>query len=288
MGRGKSYRKFTIKMQKKLVVLFIAVLLAFAGLFYQLYRISRDNGEQYKKQVLSQQRYDSTTIPYKRGTILDANGSVLATSEKVYNVILDSVAISEKEEYLEPTLSALQREFGIDTASIRDYIEKNKETSRYHVLAKRLSYSEISDFLDMQNEEGSQIKGIWFDEEYKRVYPGNSLACDVIGFTTADNRGNYGLEEYYNDVLSGIPGREYGYLNDDSDLERKTIAAEDGNSLVTTIDANIQSIVEKYLLKYNEEYKDNFHPGNGAENVGCIIMKVDSGEDPCHGQLSEF
>ena len=278
MGRGKSYRKFTIKMQKKLVVLFIAVLLAFAGLFYQLYRISRDNGEQYKKQVLSQQRYDSTTIPYKRGTILDANGSVLATSEKVYNVILDSVAISEKEEYLEPTLSALQREFGIDTASIRDYIEKNKETSRYHVLAKRLSYSEISDFLDMQNEEGSQIKGIWFDEEYKRVYPGNSLACDVIGFTTADNRGNYGLEEYYNDVLSGIPGREYGYLNDDSDLERKTIVAEDGNSLVTTIDANIQSIVEKYLLKYNEEYKDNFHPGNGAENVGCIIMKVDSGE----------
>ena len=278
MGRGKSYRKFTIKMQKKLVVLFIAVLLAFAGLFYQLYRISRDNGEQYKKQVLSQQRYDSTTIPYKRGTILDANGSVLATSEKVYNVILDSVAISEKEEYLEPTLSALQKEFGIDTASIRDYIEKNKETSRYHVLAKRLSYSEISDFLDMQNEEGSQIKGIWFDEEYKRVYPGNSLACDVIGFTTADNRGNYGLEEYYNDVLSGIPGREYGYLNDDSDLERKTIAAEDGNSLVTTIDANIQSIVEKYLLKFNEEYKDNFHPGNGAENVGCIIMKVDSGE----------
>ena len=278
MGRGKSYRKFTIKMQKKLVVLFIAVLLVFAGLFYQLYRISRDNGEQYKKQVLSQQRYDSTTIPYKRGTILDANGSVLATSEKVYNVILDSVAISEKEEYLEPTLSALQREFGIDTASIRDYIEKNKETSRYHVLAKRLSYSEISDFLDMQNEEGSQIKGIWFDEEYKRVYPGNSLACDVIGFTTADNRGNYGLEEYYNDVLSGIPGREYGYLNDDSDLERKTIAAEDGNSLVTTIDANIQSIVEKYLLKFNEEYKDKFHPGNGAENVGCIIMKVDSGE----------
>lgn len=278
MGRGKSYRKFTIKMQKKLVVLFIAVLLAFAGLFYQLYRISRDNGEQYKKQVLSQQRYDSTTIPYKRGTILDANGSVLATSEKVYNVILDSVAISEKEEYLEPTLSALQREFGIDTASTRDYIEKNKETSRYYVLAKRLSYSEISDFLDMQNEEGSQIKGIWFDEEYKRVYPGNSLACDVIGFTTADNRGNYGLEEYYNDVLSGIPGREYGYLNDDSDLERKTIAAEDGNSLVTTIDANIQSIVEKYLLKFNEEYKDNFHPGNGAENVGCIIMKVDSGE----------
>lgn len=278
MGREKSYNKFTTKMQKKLVVLFMLVLLAFAGLFYQLYSISRDNGEQYKKQVLSQQKYDSTTIPYKRGTILDANGSVLASSEKVYNVVLDSVAVCEKEEYLEPTLNALRSEFGLDTASIRSYIEENKETSRYHVLAKRLSYNEISGFVELQNEEGSLVKGIWFEEEYKRVYPGNTLACDVIGFTTSDNQGKYGLEEYYNDELSGTPGRVYGYLNDNSDLERRTIAAQDGNSIVTTIDANIQSIVEKYLLKFNEEYKDNYHPGNGANNVGCIIMRVDSGE----------
>ena len=278
MGRERSYNKFTTKMQKKLVVLFMLVLLAFAGLFYRLYIITRDSGEQYKKQVLSQQKYDSTTIPYKRGTILDANGSVLASSEKVYNVVLDSVAVSEKEEYLEPTLNALRSEFGLDTASIRSYIEENKETSRYHVLAKRLSYNEISGFVELQNEENSLVKGIWFEEEYKRVYPGNTLACDVIGFTTSDNQGKYGLEEFYNYELSGTPGRDYGYLNDNSDLERRTIAAQDGNSIVTTIDANIQSIVEKYLLKFNEEYKDNYRPGNGANNVGCIIMRVDSGE----------
>lgn len=278
MGRKSSYQKFTLKMQKKLVVLFLFVLLAFAGLFYRLYTITRDNGERYKKQVLSQQEYDSSTIPYKRGSILDANGSVLAASEKVYNVILDAVAITDKEEYLEPTLSALQSELGIETASVRSYIAQNSETSRYHVLAKRLSYEEIAGFLQLQEESGSKIKGIWFEEEYKRVYPGNTLACDIIGFTTSDNVGQYGLEEYYNDVLSGIPGREYGYLNDDSALERTTIAAEDGNSIVTTIDANIQSIVEKYLLKFNEEYKDNYRPGNGANNVGCVIMKVDTGE----------
>lgn len=278
MGRKSSYQKFTLKMQKKLVVLFLFVLLAFAGLFYRLYTITRDNGEKYKKQVLSQQEYDSSTIPYKRGSILDANGSVLAASEKVYNVILDAVAITDKEEYLEPTLSALQSELGIETASVRSYIAQNSETSRYHVLAKRLSYEEIAGFLQLQEESGSKIKGIWFEEEYKRVYPGNTLACDIIGFTTSDNMGQYGLEEYYNDVLSGIPGREYGYLNDDSALERTTIAAEDGNSIVTTIDANIQSIVEKYLLKFNEEYKDNYRPGNGANNVGCVIMKVDTGE----------
>lgn len=278
MGKGKSYNKFTMRMQKKLVVLFMLVLLAFAGLFYRLYAITRDNGERYKKQVLSQQSYDSTTIPYKRGSILDANGSILASSEKVYNVILDAVAISEKEEYLEPTLNALRSEFGIDTASVRSYIAANAETSRYRVLAKKLTYEEVSDFMAMQNEEGSLIKGIWFEEEYTRVYPGNTLACDVIGFTTSDNQGQYGLEEYYNDELSGIAGREYGYLNDDSDLERRTIAAEDGNSIISTIDANIQSIVEKYLLKFNEQYENNYHPGYGAENVGCIIMRVNTGE----------
>lgn len=278
MGKGKSYSKFTTRMQKKLVVLFFLVLLAFAGLSYRLYTITRDNGEKYKKQVLSQQRYDSTTIPFKRGSILDVNGSVLAASEKVYNVVLDAVAVSEKEEYLEPTLEALRNEFGIDTAAVRSYIAENGETSRYYVLAKRLSYEEISGFIELQEAEDSLVKGIWFEEEYKRVYPGNTLACDVIGFTTSDNEGKYGLEEYYNDVLSGTPGREYGYLNDDATLERTTIPAEDGDTIVTTIDANIQSIVEKHLLKFNEQYKDNYRQGNGAYNVGCIIMKVDTGE----------
>lgn len=278
MGKGKSYSKFTTRMQKKLVVLFFLVLLAFAGLSYRLYTITRDNGEKYKKQVLSQQRYDSTTIPFKRGSILDVNGSVLAASEKVYNVVLDAVAVSEKEEYLEPTLEALRNEFGIDTAAVRSYIAENGETSRYYVLAKRLSYEEISGFIELQEAEDSLVKGIWFEEEYKRVYPGNTLACDVIGFTTSDNEGKYGLEEYYNDVLSGTSGREYGYLNDDATLERTTIPAEDGNTIVTTIDANIQSIVEKHLLKFNEQYKDNYRQGNGAYNVGCIIMKVDTGE----------
>ena len=265
-------------MQKKLVVLFILVLLAFVGLSYRLFTITRDNGEQYKKQVLSQQKYDSLTLPYKRGSILDANGSILASSEKVYNVILDAVAVSEKEEYLEPTLEALRSQIGIDTSSVRSYIAANGETSRYYVLAKRQEYEQIQGLMELISEEESLVKGVWFEEEYKRSYPGGSLACDVIGFTTNDNVGSYGLEEYYNDVLSGTPGREYGYLNDDANLERTTIPAEDGNSIVTTIDANIQSIVEKYLKKFDEEYRNNRHEGNGANNTGCIIMDVNSGE----------
>ena len=277
MDSKKRKNKFTIKMQKKLVVLFIFVLLAFVGLSYRLFIITRDNGERYKKQVLSQQKYDSTTLPYKRGSILDTNGSILASSEKVYNVILDAVAVSMDESYLEPTLDALRSQIGVDVSAVRSYIAANKETSRYYVLARRLTFGEIQGLMELINEEKSLVKGIWFEEEYKRSYPGGSLACDVIGFTTSDNVGSYGLEEFYNDTLSGTPGREYGYLNGDSNLERTTIPAVDGNSIITTIDINIQNIVEKYLRKFDEEYRDNFHEGNGANNVGCIIMDVNSG-----------
>lgn len=269
--------KFTIKMQKKLLVLFLLILAAFVGLSVQLFLINRDNGEEYKKQVLSHQEYDSVIIPFKRGEIVDANGTVLAASNKVYNVILDTKILLRKEDYLEPTLSALNRFFGIDSGTVRSYIASHPDSS-YYVMAKRVGYEDKMAFEDFcaDEEQGANVKGVWFEDEYKREYPNGRLACDVIGFTTGDNAGTYGLEEYYNEILSGTNGREYGYLNDDSTLERTTIAARDGNNIQLTIDANIQTIVEKYLRQYNEEYKDNARSGNGAQNLGCIIMDVDT------------
>ncbi|MGN0156503.1 MAG: peptidoglycan D,D-transpeptidase FtsI family protein [Lachnospiraceae bacterium] len=272
--------KFTMKMQKKLVVLFALILLAFVGLSVRLIMINKENGEQYKKQILSQQQYESTTIPFKRGDILDAKGIKLAASEKVYNLIIDCKNLLQEESYLEPTIAALKSCFPeFDEGAARTYISENP-TSQYYVVLKQLSYDEISPFVQMQNDkkENPNIAGVWFEEEYKRVYPNNELACDVIGFAGKDNTASIGLEAYYNDTLNGINGREYGYLNDDSTLERTTIAATDGYNIVTTIDANIQAIVEKYLYQYNEEYKNNVRTGNGANNVGCIIMDVNSGD----------
>lgn len=261
------------------MVLFILVLSAFVGLSIRLVKINKEDGEKYKKKVLSQQQYDSQTIPFRRGDILDSKGTKLAVSEKVYNVILDCSVMTSRESYAEPTIAAVESELGLDGSEIRTQLAANPN-SAYHVLAKQMTYDEIKSFRDLQNdpENGANIKGIWFEEEYKRKYPNHTLACDVIGFTTSDNNGLYGLEQYYNDVLSGTPGREYGYLNDDSTLERTTISAVDGNSIVTTIDANIQSIVEKYLKKFNDEYKNNFTERNGSNNTGCIIMDVNSGE----------
>ncbi|MCD7836861.1 MAG: penicillin-binding protein 2 [Lachnospiraceae bacterium] len=283
MKKG-TERKFNSKMQKKLVVLFFLVLLAFVGLCARLIWISREKGAQYEKKVLSQQDYDSTTIPYRRGDIVDAKGTKLATSEKVYNVIVDTSVMTYKEDYIEPTLKALETYFpDIDMESVRELVNTNKDKetgtkSAWYVALKKVSYDEKAAF-ESAAESDSNIRGIWFEEEYNRVYPNGSLAADVIGFTKSgsQNEGQYGLEEYYNDILNGTDGREYGYLNDDSSLERTVKAAVDGYTIHSTIDANIQSIVEKYLKEFNDEYTDNYHEGNGAENLGCIIMEVDTG-----------
>lgn len=271
-------RKFTSKMRSKLLVFFSIILVAFFALIVRLYVIARDNGEDYARQVLSQQEYDSVTIPYRRGDIYDKNGMILAASNKVYNVILDCSVLLDDESYLEPTLDALRTAFGTDTAAVRQYIIDNP-SSKYKILEKRVEYEKVMKFDELKKDEekGKLIKGIWFEDEYVRTYPNGSLGCDIIGFTSNDNIGNFGLEQYYNSVLSGTNGREYGYLNEDSDLERTVIPATDGYSIYTTIDINIQNAVEKWLVDFNEQYKENAHTGNGAENTGCIIMEVDTG-----------
>ena len=281
MAKRRASLNMTIRrrIQGKLVVLIIFVLLAFAGLGLKLLFINMTKGEQYKKTVLSQQSYDSITIPYKRGDILDSNGNKLATSDKVYNLIIDAKQMLSKEDYLEPTMTALKTCFPeFPEGEVRAFIASNPN-SQYYVTLKQLEYERMAAFVEMQNntEEYPNIKGVWFEEEYRRVYPNGSLACDVIGFTGKDNSGNYGLEQYYNSVLNGTNGREYGYLNDDETLERTTIPATDGYNIVSTIDGNIQQIVERYIKEFNDEYTNAARTGNGARNVGCIIMDVNNG-----------
>ncbi len=268
-----------VRYHRKIGVLMLFVLLLFVLLSVRLIKINTEEGDNYERQILSQQRYDSTTIPYKRGDILDTKGTVLATSEKVYNVILDTKLLRGDEKKVDATIDALGDCFDLDEDAIEDYMEDNPN-SQYYVLKKQLTYEEIGPYVELRDAEDSIISknGVWFEDEYKRIYPNDSLACDVIGFTGKDNTGMYGLEEYYSDVLNGINGREYGYLNTDADLERTIISAIDGNSIQTTIDANIQSIVEKYILQFNEEHKNEARDGLGSNNTACIIMEVDTGE----------
>lgn len=280
--QDKKSQRFRIYMQKKLVVLFVLVLLAFLGLGIRLIWISHENGTKYNKEILKQQDYSSVTLPFKRGEIVDSKGVKLAVSEKYYNLVIDASVINYDEKYVEPTLQALEACYPqLDMQEIRKHVTTNKE-SKYYIPLKLLNFEQKQAFEEYKTAKAEEnekdlIKGIWFEEVYQRIYPHSTLACDVIGFTGKDNTGTYGLEEYYNDILNGTNGREYGYLGDDSLVERTIKPAVDGYTIHSTIDVNIQKIVENKLYEFNEANKNAVREGNGAENVGCIIMEVDTG-----------
>ena len=275
--------RFTQKMSIKLAVLFVMILVAFAFLGIRLFIINRDNGDKYKKRVLSQQAYDSVTIPAKRGDIVDRNNTKLAVSQKVYNVCIDPKTLNKDDgAYLESTITALYSspiEFTYTKDELRSYILANPD-SQYRVIAKKQGYETVSDIMNMVNNPSMypDFKGVWLEDTYVRQYPYNSLACDVIGFVQGDNEGAYGLEEFYNSTLVGTNGREFGYLNDDENLERTLKPAQDGKTLVTSIDVNIQSIVEKNILAFNEEHRNEAREGAGSSNTGVIIMDPNNGE----------
>lgn len=273
--------KFQDYMAAKLMVFEGALLICLLTLVARIVMLGADNEEEYKRLVMRhlQTKYDSRTIPYRRGAIVDRNGTTLAISDVRYNIILDAKMLREKAEELDPTLVALHTCFNINTSEVRTYIMEHPE-SQYYILQKEIEYSLIEPYLAMQAEEGSGIsqKGIWFETVYVRSYPYDTLASDVIGFTTTQG-GQYGLEEYYNDVLCGSNGREYGYLSDENMLERTIVPAQDGYTLVTTLDAHIQNIVEENIRAYNEEYANDYREGEmGSDNTGVIIMEVDTGE----------
>ena len=288
---GKKIAKFSKKMQKKLVVLFVIIALLLLGLIVRLMYIEHTSGKKYEKKVLSQQKYDSTVIPYQRGNITDCKGTILATSVDVYNVILDCKVLNSDSADIDPTIDALITCFPqLNETDLRNLIT-DKPKSQYNVLSKKLSYEEIRAFEDMQAaekeasdkksgdaEKKGKINGVWFEKEYQREYPYGSLASAVVGFTTSGNLGMNGVENSYNSVLNGTNGREYGYLNSDSNFEKTVIDAQNGNDVTLTIDANIQKIVEDKIAAFEEEYRDAAREGAGSKHVGVIVMNPQNAE----------
>lgn len=278
-------QKFPKRMQKKLVLVFMFTILAFVLFLGKAIKIVATKGEDYKKAVLDQQQNNSRVIPFKRGDILDANGTKLATSERVYNVILDAkVLLSGKEEELakskEQTVEALETCFEIDKKTVYTVLEEKSE-SRYNVLKKGVSYKQYQAFekLKKDTKNYGNLKGVWLEEDYVRTYPYNTLASDLIGFTASGNVGNGGLEASYNDILNGTDGREYGYFGETSSVEKIVKEATDGKSLVTSIDLNLQSIIEKYIREFNEEHKNGPNKtGLGSKNTAVIAMRPGTGE----------
>lgn len=280
----------------KLVWLFGIVVLAFVGLGIRITVINASQGKQYSKQVLSQsqQKYDSRVIPFKRGDITDRNGVVLATSEKVYKVILDCKVVNTKEEYVEPTIKALEDVLGLDEETIREKLEdETTKSSQYQILQSNVSINQkkaFEDYTDVSSDEAketltkeeiaerSNVKGVWFEEDYRRVYPLNSTASHLVGFTYTGNTADWGIEGYYSSTLNGVNGRQFGYYNSDDDVEQTIIDPVNGNSVQSTIDLNIQQVVEKYIDKFMTGMANGPRGEQGAANVGVVVANPKNGE----------
>ncbi|MDR1765568.1 MAG: penicillin-binding protein 2 [Lachnospiraceae bacterium] len=276
-------------MRQKLAITILVSTLALLYLIYAMYGIVHAKSEEYERIVLTQHAtYDSRTLPYKRGAITDRNGTYLAVSQKVYNLILDAKVMcletktsdgQAKRLYLEAALDALEGAFGYDKEEVRSLV-LGMTNSSYYRYAMRLSEEDKLRFeeasaavnqarIDANTDE--RVKGVWFEEDYKRVYPQNSLASLLVGFTNADGvEGTTGIELYYDDTLVGTNGREYGYLADETNVEKVIKSPVNGSSVVLTIDANIQKIVEKHVNRWMDEM--------GSENIGVIVMDPNNGE----------
>lgn len=261
-------KKFKGYMQSKLLFVFFVILCAMIAIIARLVFLNNKDKERYEKRVLSQQTFLSSTIPYQRGSILDRNGVVLASSDKVYNVIIEPKVILTDEEYLKPTVEALSTVFGVDQAEVTSLINE-KSTSSYQRLLKQVTIDVVDQFESLQ-KENKKIKGVWFEEEYKRNYPYGSLASHVIGYTSSGDVGTWGIEEYYNNELNGTNGRVYGFYDSELNLTRTRKEAINGHTVVSTIDINIQRIVEEHIAKFQDEI--------GANNVGVIVSNPNNGE----------
>lgn len=253
-------------MQASLLLVFCVISVLLFALIGRLVYIMQTDGERYAKAVLSRQSYVSSVLPYKRGNILDSKGTVLARSELEFKLILDPKRLLVKEKKIASTKQALKKYFEIPEETI-DQILKDKPSSRYVIVKKNIAFDAMQKFEKADLE--ASVEGVWFEEEYIRKYPYDTLASDVLGFTSGDDIGLWGLEKYYNSELSGTNGREYGYYSSDLNVKHIVNPPKNGNTLVTTIDADIQRIVQEKIKEFNAEI--------GSKSIGVLVMNPNNG-----------
>ena len=258
----------TSKMHIRMLVVLVAVfMMGFLGVVGRLFYLQIIEGESYQLIALEQQTR-STPIGAKRGVIYDTNGNILAQSATVWNVCFSPAQLDEKKINL--MAEGLSKILDVDKEKI--IADANARGSFYKRIKMRVERSVTDEVLAFATE--NDIDGIFFEPDTKRYYKYGSLASTLLGFTNYDNEGAYGLEAYYNSVLSGTPGMVVSLkdaVGADMDAKNQQMyAAKDGNSIVLTIDESIQHFVERNIKTAMIEH----NIGNGAAG---IVMDVNTG-----------
>ena len=263
-----------IRANGRFAFILFAFFAAFALMFGRVLYMKVVHGAEYEAAAKNQQinRYD-ITIPPNRGSILDRNNQVLAISTTVYNVALDSLQLAEvaelSTEEQEKTLTTLCEYFPeLDYNTLKQYVTINPETGELYMnnhwkyLVKGIERS-VKEELEAMN-----LKGVYFEKSSKRSYPLNSSACHLVGFTRGDAQ--WGLEGYYNSYMEGTPGRSFILYNGADSVVHQDYDAKDGDTIITTIDYNIQKIAEEVVAETAAEWP--------AKNVAAMVMDPYTGE----------
>ena len=242
-------------------------LVGFGILFVRLFKIMITDSEEYQRQAAENQLH-ITTIAAKRGSILDRNGNKLAMSTTAWTVCVSPKEIkNENEKAL--IISGLSEILGVKEDFVREKCERN---NYYQVIKTRVGKDLAEEVIAFANNNG--IRAINLEEDVTRKYPYENFASTVIGFVNDENTGAYGLESYYNGILSGTAGKLVSAKDSwgqDMPFEYDELySSEDGNSIVTTLDEGIQYFVEKHLELAVKEH-------SVQQRGACIVMDVNTG-----------
>ena len=263
-------------------LMFFCGILLFVPLIGQLATLMIAEHDRYESDAISNQTR-SITVTANRGTIYDCNMNILASSKTVENVFIDPNEIQHSKEDVNFIANGLAEILDVDASSI---LEKASKVERYYEIIARKREPEQADAVRKFITDNN-LSGIHLESDSQRYYPAGTTAAQVIGFTNAENVGGDGLEAYYDDVLQGTAG---AVITTRGNFEtqmlysyEKYYEANDGNSLVLTLDSTVQMYLEKNLKAAIEKYDVQ----NGAfgiimdVNTGAILaMAIEGSYDP--------
>ena len=281
MYKPKNKKVKTASPNKRLRGILIAVIVVFLIIIFRIGWLQFVEGASLKE-MMYDQLITSEILTPKRGSIYDSTGKTLAISAQVDTVSVDPRKFIQTDEdgdvdefktkaYREKIAKSFSDIFELD---YEETLNKISTDSSFVVIAKKVEKDKIDRLREWMEKE-EVYSGISIDEDTKRYYPYNNLASSLIGFCNDDNQGSEGLEYYWNSTLTGTDGKivtSQDALRDYIPDENQTyIAPQNGSDLTLTIDANIQSIAEKYL-------KQGCIENEASRGGNVIIMDPNTGD----------
>lgn len=284
--RGDSKSRAESKRSRKQKFILFAFLTTIFGLFLNMVYINVVHGEDWERRAIRQQAVHNgvdITINPNRGSIVDRNGQVLASSVTVYNIILDVRELFNHTEIQEHTVETLYNILDIPKERVWGYLQPNPERpnramrdTHYLVLQRQVPRALAHELMDELNQHPRRV---WLEADTLRTYPQGWLVGPLVGFVRGDNS-SWGLERRYNEELTGIPGRLVRMFDENGNVFTRDIAPQTGYTLVTTIDSTIQQIAIEAAQEHGSLHN--------TLRSSVIVMNPNTGEILAMAQYPTF